>query len=95
MNHHIDINSKPGRPAELIWHETEDGTVIVSPTAGKVRVLNNVGTAIWMLMNGQNSVAEIEQALTTRFHQVPADQIKQDLSTFLYDLSQRGLIEWR
>lgn len=88
-------DGKPSRPQELIWHETEDGTVIVSPTAGKVRVLNNVGTTIWELMDGQHTVADIEQVLITTYVEVPATQINEDLSTFLYDLDSRGLVKWR
>ncbi len=88
-------DGKPSRPQELIWHETEDGTVIVSPTAGKVRVLNNVGTTIWELMDGQHTVADIEQVLITTYAKVPATQINEDLSTFLYDLDRRGLVKWR
>jgi hypothetical protein len=38
---------KPAYLPELIWHDTEDGMVIVSPTAGKVRVLNKVGGTLW------------------------------------------------
>lgn len=95
MNQQIATDSKPCRPTGLIWHETEDGTVIVSPTAGKVRVLNNVGTAVWELMDGQHSVPEIKEALLVRFQQVPPERITQDLSSFLHELSQRSLVEWR
>ena len=91
----ILASHKPNRPADLIWHETDDGTVIVSPTAGKVRVLNKVGTTIWELMDGQRTVADIEQSLTETYRHVPAPQINLDLFDFLRDLTDRGLVEWQ
>lgn len=91
----IVADQKPTRPPNLIWHETDDGTVIVSPTAGKVRVLNKVGTTIWELMDGQHTVAEIEQTLVTTYSKIPAEQINIDLFHFLGDLANKGLLEWR
>lgn len=84
----------PNRLKGLIWRDVDDGTVIVSPTAGKVRVLNPLGSTIWELLDGQHTVADIEEFLSQKYHQVPRPQISEDLQIFLDDLTNRGLLTW-
>lgn len=84
----------PNRLAGLIWREVDDGTVIVSPTAGKIRVLNQIGSTIWELVDGTRSVTAIEAQLVEIFTDVPRERISQDLQTFLTDLTNRGLVTW-
>ena len=84
----------PTRSPEIIWHEVDDGSVLVSPTAGKVRVLNRVGRSIWALIDGEQSLGQIENTLTEKFCSIPAATIQKDLHLFLEDLTQRGLLTW-
>lgn len=84
----------PNRLAGLIWREVDDGTVIVSPTAGKIRVLNQIGSTIWELVDGNRSVTAIEIELVETFADVPRERIAQDLQAFLTDLTERGLVTW-
>jgi hypothetical protein len=77
---------------ELIWRELDDGTVVVTPEEGKVRVLNRTGTSIWLQINGQHSLAEIAEHLIEEFD-VSQEQAVSDVTSFLTDLSQRGLID--
>lgn len=88
----LQAHQKPCRTAELIWRQVDDGMVIVSPTAGQVRVLNPLGSTIWALLDGQHSIAEIEEQLNGRYPTVPPAQIHTDLHTFLTELTSRGLI---
>lgn len=90
-----ETKQHPQRLDGLIWREVDDGIVIVSPTAGKVRVLNKVGSAIWELLDGDHTPATIQSNLCNQFSQVPPEQINQDIQTFLDDLTNRGLIVWR
>lgn len=84
----------PAPPAGVIWRELDNETILVSPDAGKIRVLNEVGSHIWQLINGQNNVAAIEAALVARYDVTP-EQARRDVRVFLDDLTQRGLLEWQ
>ena len=53
----------PVRAAFLVWREVDDGTVVVTPKAGEIRVLNQVGTTIWEMSDGRHTVADIEAKL--------------------------------
>lgn len=79
---------------DILARAMDDGLVIVSPQAGKVRVLNEIGSAIWQLIDGQRSVAQIQAAMLETFAVEP-DELRQDLEAFLAELLQRKLIVWR
>lgn len=77
---------------QLIWRELDDGTVVVTPDEGKVRVLNRTGTSIWLQIDGQHSLTEIADHLVEDF-EISQEQAVSDVTAFLTDLSQKGLID--
>ncbi len=82
-------------PADnVVWREVSDGAVLVSPEAGKIRVLNEVGSQVWRLIDGRTSIATIEETLLRRYDSIPREQLSQDLQQFLRDLASRGLLTW-
>lgn len=78
---------------DVICRLTDDGAVLVSPEAGNLRVLNASGAAIWQLLDGRRTVAEVEAELSRRYR-IPAEQARADLGQFLSDLHGRGLLRW-
>jgi len=90
----MNPNSIPSLHPDTIWRTLEDGAVVVTPRAGNVRVLNRVGTAIWELINGENSLSDIETRLIRDFD-VPFEQARRDLLTFMEELDRRDMITWR
>ena len=69
---------------DLIWRLLDDNAVVVSPGAGEVRVLNQVGTVIWQLLVEENSPGEIEDFLVTHY-EVTYERAKSDLQLFFDD----------
>lgn len=88
----MNENAIPLLSPQLIWRELDDGTVVVTPEEGKVRVLNRTGTRIWLQIDGQHSLSEIADHLVEDF-EVSQDQAITDVTAFLTDLSQKGLID--
>jgi hypothetical protein len=82
--------SSPG----VIWRILDDSAVLVSPEAGQVRVLNEVGTTIWQLIDGENTLAHIEAELI-RHYGISPERARADLHTFLANLAERGLLTWK
>lgn len=78
---------------EVIWHTVDDNAVVVCPKVGKVRVLNGSATLIWHLLSENNSMDAIRDHLVTTY-EVTAAQANHDLSSFVKDLSERGLLIW-
>ncbi|MCA9937044.1 MAG: PqqD family protein [Anaerolineales bacterium] len=77
---------------DIIWRILDGEVVLVSPRAGKVRVLNEVGSALWQLLDGKRTVGEMQAYLVRHYDVMPA-QAAADLDTFLQDLAARGLIQ--
>ncbi len=53
---HNDYSFVPQLCVDVIGEPVDDGAIIVIPDKGKVKVLNEVGTRIWQLINSQRSV---------------------------------------
>ena len=78
----------------VIWRLIDNGAVLVSPESGDVRVLNDVGTTIWQLIDGKNNVGQIEAYLQEKYN-VPLSKLRADLDAFFTELSQRNLLTWK
>ncbi len=77
----------------IIWRVLDDNVVVVSPTGGKVRVLNQLGTVIWQLLTEGKTREDILTHLVD-FYEVSAEQAFEDLNGFLIELKERGLVVW-
>ena len=95
INNELHQDTRPCRRPELIWRQVDEGMVIVSPTAGQVRVLNALGSTIWGWLDGQHTLAQIEQQLLALYPAIAPTQIHTDLHLFVQDLDARGLLEGR
>jgi hypothetical protein len=82
----------PTISSTLIWRELDDGTVIVTPDEGKVRVLNRTGTAIWLMIDGSHSLVDITKYISQEF-EVSKKEASGDVDDFLTDLTRKGLIQ--
>ena len=71
----------------------EDGTVVISPEEGKVRVLNEVAALIWESVDGCRDVGDIAKQVTVKYN-VPIEQAERDVETFLITLVNKGLLLW-
>jgi coenzyme PQQ biosynthesis protein PqqD len=87
------LNSIPERSDQLLSRVMEDGTVIVSPEDGQLTVVNEVGSFVWDLIDGQRTVATIIQLVVNHF-QATQDQASYDVLAFLETLEQRKLLRW-
>jgi hypothetical protein len=79
---------------EAITHEVaETGEVVVfDKTGSQLLVLNEVAAAVWLLLDGARSVAEIAALIIETLPADPA-QVEADIVAFLKTLETHGLIE--
>jgi hypothetical protein len=80
------------RPA--LTHEvSETGEVVLFDEAGqRLLLLNDVGAAVWLLLDGVRSVEDIARVVTET---LPADiaQVQRDVQAFLQTLHEHGLVD--
>lgn len=65
--------------------------VLVLPSKGKVKVLNEVGSRIWSLSDGTRTISEIVATICDEYD-VNIDEAQVDTIDFLTDLLERGVI---
>jgi Coenzyme PQQ synthesis protein D (PqqD) len=79
-----------------IAHEVQDtGDVVIFDEKGnRLLLLNDVGAAVWLLLDGQRGPDEIARVI---METVPADRatVEADVRSFLLTLVSHGVIELR
>ena len=83
----------PEKKPDLIWRSLDDGTVIINPEQGDVKVLNEVGARVWELVDGQRSISQIAKEIT-RDYEVSLDDANKDLQDYLNVMIDQGLLQW-
>jgi len=69
----------------------EGETVLVLPVQGEVKVINEVGSQIWQLADGQRSIAEIAAQICQQYAVEPA-QAETDTLQFVRLLVEKGIL---
>ncbi len=82
---------------ECATRKIGDETIVVPVRARaadleSIYTLNEAGSAIWALLDGERSVAEIAKALSDEF-EVPEGAALEDVNRFLSTLAEAGLVE--
>ncbi len=79
------------RNSAILWRELEGEAVLLSPAAGSSYNLNQVGTFIWKLLDGQQTSATIATAVCNAY-EVEFEQALQDVEAILADLRANNLL---
>ena len=69
----LSLKSCPTPSPDVIDRITSGEVVLVIPDRGTIKVLNEVGTSIWKLINGKRSIQEIVNNLCKTYNVDPAD----------------------
>ena len=83
----------PTRIANIAHEVHETGDVVVFDAAGnQLLLLNDVGAAVWLLVDGVRSPPEIARLICETLPADPA-QVERDVLQFLDTLAGHGVIE--
>lgn len=89
---HEQLMQAVPQPNPHVQGTTLDGeTVLLDLNTGRYYTLNRVGTAIWELCTGAQSLQHIHSALCNRF-EASAERIADDLFALVTQLSHEGLV---
>ena len=72
----------------------DDGGLVVLPGRSEVKVLNPVGIVVFSLLDGTRDLEALTEAVTAQFD-VPVDDARADVVSFLHDLNREGMLETR
>jgi hypothetical protein len=87
----IEKDTKPRRAPKVVYRELDSGGgVLLHLESGQYHGVNRTGLAIWELLDGERTVAEVIAAFRSRLDETQAPR-DQDVTEFLRGLSARGL----
>jgi SynChlorMet cassette protein ScmD len=78
-------------PVAVLREEFDDWAVLFNPDTADAVGINPVGVAIWKLMDGRRSVAEIATEIGEQFDGVPTAAVD-EIQKYIGDLAKRGFV---
>ena len=88
----LDLASAVNRRAGVFEQAIGDTLYLADPEGRGIRQMDPLAAAIWSLLDGAITPAEISSILQDAFPDVPPDTITDDVSSLLKKLSKAGLI---
>lgn len=82
----------PVKTNDTAFRVVEGEAVVISPKEGDVRVLNEVGTLIWELCNGKNTIEDLVEEVMKKFD-VAKNIALADVEEFVQELVKEGLLK--
>lgn len=76
----------------IIYDLDEDGMMIYDSESQDTHVLNEMGSFIWKTLETTNLYNDIVAKILSNFDEVGEEQINEDLSCFLEELIEKGLV---
>ena len=85
-------SDKPiANPTVVLREEFDDWAILFNPDTADAVGTNPVGVAVWKLMDGRHSLAEIVAEIKDQFADVPAAAAT-EVTAFVKDLAERGFV---
>ncbi len=73
------------RNDSITYREEEDGAFLFDPETGNLKYMNRSAKEIFLILNGQKNVSQVIDQLLIQYNDADAQQIKQDVESFLQD----------
>jgi len=86
-----DSGNPKRNPVNAFQSIAEEGGLVVVPEHSEVKVLNEVGSKIFSMLDGKQSREEIVRAVVEEFD-VTEDDANRDLEQFLLELKKSELL---
>ena len=87
----ISLDKVPIPNPDVISRVVSNETILVNPPMGEVKVLNEVGTRIWSLVDGRISIREIANLICLEY-QIGLEDAQDDIIEFIEQLVERNAI---
>lgn len=82
------------RKKDVLWRMLDNEAFIISVDGNKIHTLNTLGSFIWQLTEGKNTVQQMVNLICERF-EVSEKVAQSDANEFIEKLLNQGLVELR
>ena len=79
------------RNSSVLWRELDGEAILLNPKEGCSYNLNNVGTSIWKMLDGEHSIDDMAKSIC-ELYEVESEQALQDLRQLLNELRENNLV---
>jgi Coenzyme PQQ synthesis protein D (PqqD) len=79
------------RNPSVLWRELDGEAILLNPKEGCSYNLNNVGTLIWKMLDGEHTIEDLANAIC-ELYDVENEQALQDVSYLLNELQENNLV---
>ena len=80
------------RNSTILWRELDGEAVLLSPSAGSSYNLNQVGTLVWKMLDGEHTSQDIAIAIC-QVYEVEYEQALPDVENILLELRSNNLLQ--
>ena len=87
----LELENIPMPNADILSRVVDNEAVLVLPDKGKVKVLNEVGAAVWQLIDGKRNIQQISAEISEQF-EGDKQAIEVDILRFITELIDREII---
>jgi len=87
----LDVKQVVAKTPEAVSKIIGQEAVIILPAAGEVNILNEVGSRLWELVDGQRTIAELAVKICDEYA-VTFEQAEEDALDFIQRMVERKLL---
>ena len=81
------------RNPRVIEKSLDDEILLIDEVSDSIFNLNQMGTAVWNLLQEPRTSEEIVEVIVTAFPEVSSDKIAEDINQLLKRLADKGLLQ--
>jgi hypothetical protein len=87
----LSVDGIPKPNPNVVGRIVDNEAVLVLPGKGEVKVLNEVGSFIWSLVDGRRSIKEIAAQINADF-KISLPEAEKDALVFIQQLIDKGIV---
>ncbi|NVM20305.1 MAG: PqqD family protein [Desulfobacterales bacterium] len=88
----MNMKTNPKRKSDLVWREVGGEIAIISPDNKHLHTLNDVGSRIWQLLDGENDLSAIADIISAEYEE-EEEVVELDLAEYVENLRRLKLLE--
>lgn len=87
----ISVNDKVIRNPKVAFRVIDGEAILLTPHNSMIHTFNSMGTAIWNLLDKENTISELVSAIRDEY-EVNLKEVEQDILEFIEQLYQRKMV---
>ncbi|KUO64414.1 MAG: hypothetical protein APF84_10600 [Gracilibacter sp. BRH_c7a] len=88
----LNNHSHPVKKKDIVYQSMPPDTILLNLDNGFYYSTNEIGAEVWDCCDGRHSIIDIIKHISNQYN-VSADEIKNDVLSFIVDMKKEGLLQ--